>query len=485
MHRPIKVNFLNADHDRTAKRTVVTIAAVFSLMVGSLAAIGAGASYRSATHGTSVIGEIKNLPVISDIRRLVLGTEANANPSTVESEGRVNFMLFGVGGEGHEGSQLTDTIILASLDTEKNLVSMLSIPRDLAYPLGNAQFQKINAVNAYAEEASPGEGASEAAHAIGKLFGVSVHHVVKVDFSGFVKFIDALGGLDITVERAFTDSSYPTWDEQWQTVTFAAGEQHMDGARALQYVRSRHGTNGEGTDFARNRRQQIVLAAVRDKLLSLGTLANPNKIAQLWGIVSSHVQTDLTPWEIVKLAGRSRDIQPDAITMRVLTDDPEGELVPGNVNGAYMLFPKKPDWSEIREIAANPFETEAEREEKFQPTQKIRVEIKNGTHRAGFAASVQSELERLGYTVEAIGNASQRGYDETVIYDLTRGAKSDDLVRLKQLLQAGISTASATETDEGGARTIYTKDMVSETVASAATDFMIILGDTSLGLIGN
>ena len=482
MHRPIKVNFLDAGSEKSAKRTVVTITAVFCLVVGSLSAIGAGASYRSATYGTSVFGELKNLPVISDIRRLVLGSEVNAEPAIPESTDRINFMFFGVGGEGHSGSQLTDTIILATLDTKDDRVSMLSIPRDLAYPLGNAQFEKINAVNAYAEEKSPGEGAKIASRAIGKLLNVPIDHVVKVDFGGFTKFIDALGGLDVTVERSFTDTSYPTWDEKWQTVQFKAGEQHINGDLALKYVRSRHGNNGEGTDFARSRRQQIVLTAVREKLLSLNTLANPNRIAQLWGVISSHIQTDLTPWEIVKLAQSSRNIDTSNIKMRVLTDEPSGELLPGNINGAYMLFPKKPDWSEIRQIASNPFETEADRDAKFQSTQEIRVEIKNGTHRTGFATSVQTELEKHGYLIEDVGNAIQRGYEETVIYDLTGGKKPEDLVRLKQLLQATVSTADVL-TDGQGSLSVYTNGLIEEKIASKKTDFVIILGDSSLGLI--
>ncbi len=478
----MSVNFLNDRHDTKGRRTTVTIAVVFSLFVGALAAIGAGASYRSATHGTSVIRELVQLPVISDIRRLVLGSEVSAQPTEEEDPDQTNFMIFGVGGEGHSGSQLTDTIILATLDTKENRVSLLSIPRDLAYPLGNAQFQKINAVNAYAEQSNPGEGAMIAAQAIGKLLGVPVHHVVKLDFNGFEKFIDALGGVDVTVERSFIDTSYPTWDDKWQTVSFEEGDAHMDGERALMYVRSRHGTNGEGSDFARSRRQQIVVTAVREKLLSLGTLANPNRIAKLWNIVSSHVETDLSPWDIVKLAQLARNIEGDHITTRVLTDEPNGELVPGNVNGAYMLFPKKPDWSEIRELASSPFETEEDRQEKFQTTQDTHVEIKNGTYRGGFAASVEDTLKEHGYIVDAIGNAAQRGYDDTIIFDLSGGQKAEDIAKLKQLLSASVSTAERTTNDDGET-IIYTKNLSEEVIVSPSTDLVIVLGDSSLGLI--
>lgn len=485
MKRRFKVDFLNTEHDRIARRTTITTAVVFTLLVSVMSAIGAGVSYRSATHGTNVLIEIGNLPVIADLRRLVLGESANAKDPIATPDGRLNIMIFGIGGFGHEGSELTDTIILASIDTNDKKIGLLSIPRDIAFPLGNANFEKINAVNAYAELENPGQGSKIASKEIGKLLGVRIDHAVKIDFAGFVKFIDALGGLDINVERDFTDTSYPTLDDKWQTISFKRGQQNMDGARALIYVRSRHGNNGEGGDFARSRRQQQVMEAVRAKLFTPGLITSPQKISELWGIVSSHIQTDLSPWDMLKLANLARSFERSDVIMRVLTDEPDGELIPATVAGAFMLFPKKPDWSEIRALAQNPFETDEERSAKTRPAETISVEIKNGTVRIGFAAQVADQLKKNGYAVNDTGNAVQRGYEKTVLFDLTGGKKAVELARLKKLLDANVSTVLPAWLDDSKTqRVVYAEGFSTENIKATSTDFLIILGESSLGLIG-
>lgn len=482
MAKNVKVDFLDTQHDRGARRMTVTVAVVFALFVAVLSAVGAGASYRSASRGTNVLFEIGNLPVIADIRRLVLGDAANAQDPTATPDGRMNVLIFGVGGGGHDGSQLTDTIILLSADLKNDRVGMLSIPRDLAYPLGGARFEKINAVNAYAEQEQPGQGAEVAAKSIGRLLGVRVDHAVKIDFRGFEKFIDALGGVDIDVPQSFTDNAYPTNDDLWQTVSFEKGPQRMDGRRALIYVRSRHGTNGEGSDFARSRRQQQVIAAVRDKLTSKGVLLNPSKIAELWSVVSANVQTNLSVWDMVKLAPLAARFDRDRMVMRVLSQE---ELVSANVDGAYMLFPKKPDWSDIRELAQNPFETKEEMLAKARPAEDVRVEIKNGTTRTGFAASVADALKKSGYIVTGTGNAVRRGYERSVIFDLTGGKKPTELARLKKLLDANVSTVLPSWlSGTSSQRVVYSEGLSAEPVAATSSEFLVILGEASFGLFG-
>lgn len=484
MSKNLKVDLLHPHPDRTARRTTILIAAAFTLLAGMLSAIGAGASFRSVTHGTNVLFEVGNLPIIADMRKLVLGDQADSQKFSSLDDGRLNILIFGVGGAGHGGPELTDTIILAAADIPNKRMSLLSIPRDLAYPLDGGRFQKINAVNAYAEEAHPGQGAKIAAHAIGELLQIKIDHAVKIDFRGFKKFIDALGGLKINVDRSFTDYSFPLSDEEWQTVNFEAGPQVMDGARALIYVRSRHGTDGEGGDFARSQRQQKVLAAAADKLFSLGTLGNPARIAELWGVVSTHLQTDLSIWDAVKLARLASALENQNLHLRVLTDNfNSGELVSANVDGAFMLFPKKPDWSEIRTIVSNPFETKEEIAARLRPAQEIKLEIKNGTTRDGLAAQISAELKKNGYTIAQVGNATQRGYEHTVIFDLTNGTKLTELARLKRLLNANVSTMGPAPAPDAQPLKVYSPGMTEETVDAASTDFLIILGESSLGLV--
>ena len=102
-----------------------------------------------------------------------------------------------------------------------------------------------------------------------------------------MSFIDAIGGVDIQVEQTFTDWQYPTWDDKWMTVSFQKGKQPMDGQTALVFARSRHGNNGEGSDFARSKRQQLVILAAQEKLFSVGTPTDAKKLAALYSAVAT------------------------------------------------------------------------------------------------------------------------------------------------------------------------------------------------------
>lgn len=470
----LKVDFLGGDAERQARRTTARLAVVFAVVVGVFAAIGAGASYRAASHGTTVFEEVGNLPVIADIRRLAWGSGDAGTP-----DDRLTFLLLGIGGEGHAGSNLTDTMLIATADLKEQRIGIVSIPRDTAFPLGGGRFMKINAVHAYAEQAHPGEGAKETAKALEDLLSIRIDHVVRVDFAGFEAFVDALGGIDVNVERAFTDVEYPTEDDKWQTVRFDAGPQHMSGARALIYVRSRHGTNGESGDFARNRRQQLVMLAVKDRLLSRGVLGNPQRVMKLYEAVAQNIQTDLSPWDLVKLAPLAQNFSADTIATTVLTDGPKGELVPANVDGAFMLFPRQQDWSEIRDIVRDPFKTDEERVAETKPATPVNVEVKNGTTVTGFAGQVADRLATLGYNISNVGNAVFRGYEHTVIFDLTNGAKPQELARLKQMLDASVST---TDADALAGHTVVGEGLTREPIAASGTDFLIILGESSRGI---
>lgn len=481
-------DLLRAMEGRFKKQTVV-IALIFMGLVASLSAFGARWSYLSNQQYASASQQTPHLPIISDVRRLLFGDGASGGTTVLPSEkNRLNILILGIGGAGHEGSNLTDSIVLASVDLEKKRVGLVSIPRDLAYPLGSGRFEKINAVHAYAEQEAPGEGAVRTAQAFSQLLEVPIDHVVRIDFQGFTKFIDAIGGIDVTVETAFTDPTYPVGDKSGavKTVSFKKGLQKMDGDQALTFTRSRHGNNGEGSDFARSHRQQLVMLAVREKLLSLGTLTDPGKLADVYRVISEHVQTDLSVWDLLKFAPLASDFTPDKVTMTTLTDAPNGVLASANVGGAYMLFPKQPDWSEIRAIVKSPFETETVRKEEERPKETVRLEVKNGTFRTNFAAQAAAKLERSGYEIGTLGNAARRGFERSALYDLTGGKKPAELARLQRLLNAdvvSISPEQVVSTNNGSYRTFPLDKDTLERVYSQNTDFLLILGDASFAFV--
>ena len=436
MSNGIHIDFLGGEAERKSRRTTATLAVIFAVFVGLLAAIGAGASYRAAQHGTNAFLEVGNLPIISDIRRLAWGDSSGTIQPKVE--GQLTILIMGVGGTGHDGPELSDTILLATVDTKAKRVAMVSIPRDLAFPLGGGRFIKINAVNAYAEQSHPGQGARQTADAFEQLFGIKIDRVIKVDFQAFADVVDSLGGVDVNVEKSFVDHEYPTENDGWQTVSFQQGMQRMDGAHALMYARSRHGSNGEGSDFARSRRQQILMVAIKEKMLSLGTISNPQKLMKLYQAVASNIQTDMTPWDLMTLAPLAKDVSSGNVTMQGLVDGPSGQLVSSNVGGAYMLFPKQQDWSEVRTIVQHPFDSQ----EAVQVADHVpaRVAVRNGTTQTGLATRIAQELKTSGYAVQTVGNAPARDISQTTVYDLTNGSRNDDLNALAKMLHATVSS---------------------------------------------
>ncbi|MFA5130151.1 MAG: LCP family protein [Patescibacteria group bacterium] len=438
MSNGIHINFLGGEAEKKSRRSTAIVAVVFAVMVGLLAAIGAGASYRAAVHGTNAFIEVGNLPIISDIRRLVLGSSGSSLQPKVE--GQLTILVMGVGGAGHDGPELTDTILIATIDTKTKRVAMVSVPRDLAFPLGSGRFIKINAVNAYAEQSHPGQGARETADAFEELFGIKIDRVVKIDFQAFADLVDALGGVDVNVERSFVDHEYPAANDGYETISFQQGVQHMSGAQALIYARSRHGSNGEGSDFARSHRQQLLMVAIKEKALSIGTLSNPQKLMKLYQAIAANVQTDMTPWDALTLAPLAKDVSSENVNMRVLTDGPKGQLVSSNVSGAYMLFPKKQDWSEIRTIVEHPFDSDAV--VAADERAPIRVEIRNGTPIEGLGARIAQKLKTNGYSVQTIGNASVKDVTRTTIYDQTHGNRMTELNALANTLRAATSSLS-------------------------------------------
>lgn len=355
-----------------------------------------------------------------------------------EKEGRINFLLLGMGGAGHDGAYLTDTIILASFQPKEKKIAMVSIPRDLVIPLPGYGWRKINNVNAFGEAKERGSGGVATMEAVNQILDIPIHYYIRADFEGFKNLIDKLGGVSVYVDRAFTDYQYPTDDYKYQTLSFEEGRQTMDGDAALKFVRSRHGTNGEASDFARSRRQQKILVALKDKIFSFSTLLNPIKIQSVFDTVKNSINTNIEMWEMVRMSRLVKDVDAEKILHQVISADPGGLLVAANVDGAYVLEPRAGNFSEIQFLVKNIFNVDSQISFKNKP-EPTRVEIQNGTKKTGLASRTAEILTKLNYKVTEISNAANQNYEKTVIYDLTGGAKNDELNFLKEKLDADVS----------------------------------------------
>lgn len=263
---------------------------------------------------------------------------------------RVNFLILGIRGEEdiEYGGLLTDTIMVASVDLKKKQAALISIPRDIYLRIPTTQKkEKINAAYLIGEQKLAGGGGLELSKRTAEyITGLYIDHVISADFEAFKEIIDEFGGVDIYLDREFSEN------RQWGANFYVpAGKQHLNGETALYYARSRFSSN----DFDRARRQQQILTAIKDKAAQLGFLANPFKINSMLEILKNRVKTDITIFDIIKYSRLMQEIGNNNIKHRIFSTD-DGTLTQTHIDGAYVLLPASGDFGKIREISKNIFE---------------------------------------------------------------------------------------------------------------------------------
>jgi len=364
-------------------------------------------------------GSGKRLGFFQQLGRIVT---ARGDELQGESEDRVNILMMGIGGPGHEGPYLTDTLMVMSYKPSTKEVAMLSLPRDLVVNIPKYDYRKVNSVLAIGRDQKyPGGGEALVVKVVSDTLQIPIQYYARIDFSGFKDVIDELGGITVTVDTPFVDYSYPDNNYGYQTVRFQAGQQTMDGETALKFARSRKGTNGEGSDFARAKRQQKILVGMREKALSLGTLANPAKLSDILQAIGDHSQTNMEVWEILRLGSIAKDIDPAKIVNRVLDDRTGGLLRSATGSGgAYILVPKGPTYAEIAYLATHIFDSGA------AVAESASVLVVNASGRTGVGTLVGQSLAGFGLTVTEIVTAKST-VETTTLIDTTNGGAAATL----------------------------------------------------------
>lgn len=316
-----------------------------------------------------ILAVIACIAVVAGILRLFSATSAfyrhiYTPGSTAKEEAKktdFDIVLMGYGGGNHEGTYLTDTLMIAHIDTVTKKVTLISIPRDTwaripgtgekslhakinsIYQMGlfSKQFPAI--IGKYRGE----QGAAELIKdTLQYITGRDVDYYVAIDFAGFQKAVDVLGGVDITVDRAFDDYRYPVEGKKddpcgkegvdleeavkaatespelifpcrYEHLHFDVGPTHMSGETALKFVRSRQSAE-DGGDFARARRQQLFLEALRKKIISIGFIP---KIIPLMDEMGMHIRTDVPPEVLKKFVNEADNLGEYKIEHVILTTD--------------------------------------------------------------------------------------------------------------------------------------------------------------------
>lgn len=278
-------------------------------------------------------------------------------------DGRVNILILGKGGEGHTAADLTDTIIFASVSFKKPSVVLVSLPRDIWVPAIRAKLNSAyywgNHLSAQAGKKDKG-GLILAKATVEEIVGQPVAYGVVFDFSSFKKIVEAIGGIEVNVERGFIDEKYPIVGKEkdecggdpeflcrYETINFTAGKQKMDGETALKFVRSRNAEGEEGTDLAREARQQKVIQAIKKKMLSPVVLLNPARLVVLWRAVTTSIETDLDITTSAVLARRILFTSKSTKFLVLPSEYLESPSKSPRYDDQYVFIPKEGKWEEI------------------------------------------------------------------------------------------------------------------------------------------
>jgi LCP family protein required for cell wall assembly len=436
------------------------------VMAALLILVGGGLALRTFLASRNIFKGGGNSAILNN---------TNVDPTLLkgEGDGRVNILMLGKGGaEQKSGPDLTDTIIIASIDPIAKEASLLSIPRDLWVKSPSGYQSKINEVYADAKYAvlnnysSKQRGSTEALDKAEKAgldaikktvsdsMGVPIHYYTMIDFTGFRKAIDTVGGIKIDVEEPLIDPSM-AWENGGRATLAEAGIQNFDGKKALMYARSRKGSSGG--DFDRAERQRQVILALKDKVLSTGTLANPIKLNQLIGDFGTNVSTDFSTNEILRIYDLMKEISGDKVVSVSLSDYVKGDTI----NNLSVQVPNAGlfNFSEIQNYVRNIMR------DAFLKSEEAKIIILNGTDTKGLATQKSKELKSYGYNILSVGDAPTKTYTDTILVDLTDGKKKYTLSYLQKRL--GVTA---------------TNSLPDSTINSAGADFVIIIGTNDKSL---
>lgn len=292
----------------------------------------------------------------------------NKPPQLKMYQGRTNILVLGIPGGDHDGAKLTDSMMTISLDWQKKDAVIVSIPRDVYL---DSLKDKINSAYYYGEQKKTGGGLLMAKSSVEEVIGQPVHYSWVIDFSGFKKIIDLVGGIDVNVEKSFTDDFYPIAGREndlcsgdpkfscrYERLHFEKGLEHMGGDQVLKYVRSRQAEGEEGTDFARAKRQQQVILSLKNKVMNSSFILNNIKNVSLFkSAYDEATETDMKLVEQILFAKYFLQVPDDKIRRLVLDDGNGSEGRKGflvnppleKYNGEWVLIPRPGSFSEIHQ----------------------------------------------------------------------------------------------------------------------------------------
>ncbi len=409
----------------------------------------------------------KTNKVFSGTTGTAAALKKDVDPNLLKGEGagRINVLMLGRGGGAHSAPDLTDTMIVASIDPINHTSTMFSIPRDMWVTVPKAGVMKINSAwqtgqFKYLGKNTAGSTDPKAIQAgfdlvnetVSEVMGIKIDYNVIVNFDAFKQAVDSVSGVNVNVPADLVDPTM-AWENGNDPVLAKAGVQVFDGKKALSYVRSRE----TSSDFARGERQRAVMVALKSKIDSMDTLSNPAKLTGLLSAFGNNVNTDLSIKNASRLYGIVKQV-PEAKTTSVGLSGAATPLVTtANINGQSVVLPKAgifkygPIQKFVRSQIKDPYILK----------EKSRVLVLNGTNLPGVATAKSNELKSYGYNVIAAANTTNTGWTRTTVVDLSKNKNKNKYTR--NYLEKRFNVKAV-------------KSMPDDTNGTNDADFVIIIG---------
>ena len=341
-------------------------------------------------------------------------------------------------------------MIYVRIDPASKVVGMLSIPRDLWVHIPGYGDNRLNTADYLGESTGyPGGGPALLNETLLHNLGIGFDHYVRVNFEGFKRIVDILGGIDVDVECAVELwGADPDNPGGWKQIGYVpAGMQHLDGQTALRYAQCRYNT----PVFDRDRRQQRVLFAVRDRVMELGITGLVTRTLELLVTMRDMVQSDLSPSGITSLAQLVPEVPPSNVNRANIDLSMAPQWT--TPEGAWVLLP---DREKIAPIIMGMLDPPAEKVNLLKQ-EGARIVLRNGTPRQGWARQIADRLEVRGFQIIEFAPANRTDYAETLIISYA------DKPYTVQNLQAYLEVKDENVRHEPG--------------GSSEMDVLVILGD--------
>lgn len=354
--------------------------------------------------------------------------QTNVNPDLLkgEGDGRINILLFGKGGPGHDGPDLTDTMLVFSIDPVNHTAALLSVPRDLWVNVSGYGDMKINAAypnakyhitdsDPSASQRADHTGITVAEQTVEQVLGIPIDYYAMVDFSGFQQAIDTVNGINVNVPEQLYDPTM-AWQNNWNPILAHKGAQKMNGNKALLYARSRE----TSSDFARTQRQRQIIVALEKKVFSIGTFSDPLKLAKLADEFGSHAETDMSIHDATRLYQILKGIDTSRTGSIGLTD-PGHDLLTTDAVGNQSV--DRPIAGFFRYSAIHNYVRNALKDG-YIAKENAGIEVVNGTTKAGVATAEAKVLRSYGYRIAKVIDIPKKSpLKATQLIDLTKGSK--------------------------------------------------------------